>query len=228
MVAEPRRIPVLVIDDHPSVRKGYKTMIESSGRFAVVGLGASIEEARSLLEELGMEEGKAAILVIDVNLKDQNGLDLIRQLDRVEGSPACVAISMSIRAETIIEALSAGARGYIGKDQDEEAVIRVLEAVARGDLGLEGAVLGVIVDSALRLHSARMGLERSRYDGLTPREKEVFHLIALNRSNEAIASALELSPKTVDNIRSAIYGKIDAHDRLDLYRYALKIGLIEE
>lgn len=221
-------VPVFIVDDHPSVRQGLKTMVESTFRFAVVGMAGSAEEARPLLASLAETRRPPAILIVDVNLKGQNGIEFIRELRRGEEGPACIAVSMSIRAESVLEALVAGARGFIGKDQDEERVLRVLEAVNRGDLGLEGAVLEGLATSAIRLHSARSGLERSRYDSLTPREKEVFRLFVLNRGVEAIAETLDVSPKTVDNVRSSIYAKLDAHDRLDLYRYALRIGLVED
>lgn len=220
---------VFVIDDHPSVRQGYKTMIEASGRYAVIGLAPSTEEAKPQLVSLTAEGRPPAVIVVDINLKGQSGIDFVRELRREsDEAPACVVISMSIRSETIMEALAAGARGYLGKDQDDDAVIRVLDSVMQGEYGLVGAVLESFVEGGIHLFEARVGLERSRYESLTPREKEVFRLLALNREIDVIAIALDLSPKTIDNLRSAILGKLGAHNRLDLYRYALKIGVLEE
>jgi len=204
-------------------------MIEASGRYTVVGLAASTEEAKPLLASLGAERRAPAIIVVDINLKGQSGIDFVRELRREnDEGPACVVISMSIRSETIMEALAAGARGYLGKDQDDIAVIRVLDAVTRKEFGIVGAVLESFVEGGIRLFEARVGLERSRYESLTPREKEVFRLLALNRETEVIAITLDISEKTIDNLRSAILGKLGARDRLDLYRYAIKIGVIEE
>ena len=220
---------VFIIDDHPSVRQGFKTMIEASGRYSVVGLAASTEEAKSQLASLAMEGKTPAIIVVDVNLKGQSGIDFVRELRREsDKGPACVVISMSIRVETIMEALAAGARGYLGKDQDDVSVIRVLDAVVRGEFGLVGPILEAFVVGGVHLFEARVGLERSRYESLTPREKEVFRLLAMNREHDVIAVALDLSQKTIDNLRSSIFSKLGVRDRLDLYRYALKIGVIEE
>ena len=222
-------ISVFVIDDHPSVRQGYKTMVEASGRYSVVGLAASTEEAKPQLSTLAAEGRTPDLIVVDINLKGQSGIDFVRELRRLsDDGPACIVISMSIRAETIMEALAAGARGYLGKDQDDVAVIRVLDSVVAGEFGLVGDVLEAFVVGGIRLFEARVGLERSRYESLTPREKEVFRLLAMNREHDVIAIALDLSPKTIDNLRSSILSKLGVHDRLDLYRYAIKIGVIEE
>ncbi|MDA8410118.1 MAG: response regulator transcription factor [Treponema sp.] len=220
---------VFIIDDHPSVRQGYKMMAEATERYTVVGLAESTEEAKSLLPSLATEGKAPSIIIVDINLKGQSGIDFVRELRREnDDGPACIVISMSIRAETIMDALAAGARGYLGKDQDDVSVIRVLDAVTRGDYGLVGSVLEAFVVGSVHLFEARVGLERSRYESLTPREKEVFRLLAMDREHDVIAIALDLSPKTIDNLRSSILSKLGVHDRLDLYRYAMKIGLIEE
>jgi DNA-binding NarL/FixJ family response regulator len=103
-----------------------------------------------------------------------------------------------------------------------------LDAVLRGELGLEGDVLAVLVNNTVRLATASMGLERSRYDSLTPREKEVFRHVALNAETKKIATDLNLSLKTIENMKSTIYGKLELTDRFELYKYALRIGVIEE
>jgi DNA-binding NarL/FixJ family response regulator len=174
-------------------------------------------------------EGAApAIIIVDVNLKGQSGIDFVREISRPPSSSTCVMISVSIRFDSIIESLAAGARGYIGKDQDEGSTLRILDAVVRGDFGLDGEVLETVLSNAVRLFSAKMGLERSRYDSLTPREREVFRLTIMNKSVGEIASSLDLSTKTIDNVRSVILGKLGVQDRFEMYRYAIRIGVIEE
>jgi len=133
-----------------------------------------------------------------------------------------------VRFDTIIEAFSAGARGYFGKDQDEASLLRILDAVSRGELGIEGEALASLADNAVRLASVRMGLERSRYEELTPREREVFRLTALNKGVAETAEELGLSAKTVENMKSSIFGKLGLHDRFELYKYAVRIGIVED
>ncbi len=224
---QPEKRPVFIIDDHASVRQGLRAILEDSGRYAVVGAVASAEEARSALAELDEAGQGPSIIIVDVNLKGQSGIDFVRELSR-GAAPSCVMISVSIRFDSVAESIAAGARGYIGKDQDEGSTLRVLDAVTRGDFGLDGEVLATVIGNALRLFTAKMGLERSRYDSLTPREKEVFRLTILNKSVGEIASSLDLSGKTIDNVRSAILGKLGVQDRFELYRYAIRIGVIEE
>lgn len=220
--------PVFIIDDHASVRQGLKSILEDSGRYLVAGSAASAEEARTALEAMQREGAAPAIIIVDVNLKGQSGIDFVREISRPPSSSTCVMISVSIRFDSIIESLAAGARGYIGKDQDEGSTLRILDAVVRGDFGLDGEVLETVLSNAVRLFSAKMGLERSRYDSLTPREREVFRLTIMNKSVGEIASSLDLSTKTIDNVRSVILGKLGVQDRFEMYRYAIRIGVIEE
>jgi DNA-binding NarL/FixJ family response regulator len=219
---------VFILDDHPAICEGLKTILDTSGRYKVVGLASSSAEARSALIVLHETGNTPSILLADNNLKGQSGIDFIREIVPLYPKMACIVISVSIRFDTITEALSGGARGYIGKDQDEPSMLRVLDAVTRGELGLEGEVLGVLADNAVRLSITRMGLERSRYDALTPREQEIFRLTALNTGVKEIAKELRLSTKTVENVKSSIFGKLGLRDRFELYKYAVRIGIIED
>jgi DNA-binding NarL/FixJ family response regulator len=220
-------ISVLIIDDHPSVREGLRSILELSGRYRVAAAVSSPEEAREAMATMEAS-GAPRIFLVDVNLKGQSGIDFVRELAKDRPDSAFVMISVSLRFDTIVESLAAGAKGYIAKDQDEASMLRVLDSVSRGEIGIEGAPLAVLADNALRLASARSGLERSRYDALTPREREVFKLVALNKGVKEIAKELALSVKTVENLKSAIFGKLAVQDRFELYRYALRIGVIEE
>jgi len=221
------RIAVFIIDDHPAVREGLRGIIDGFSGYRVVDTAASAEEAALVLLESELRPD-VRIVLSDVSMKGRGGIDLVRELKTARPGIACVMISVSVRFETIMEALSAGARGYLGKDQSSDAIRRCLDAVARGELGLEGAVLEELAKNAVRLSGSQSRLERTRYDGLTPREKEVFRLTALNRSAKEIAASLSVSEKTVENVRSSIMGKLEVRDRFELYRYALKIGVVEE
>ena len=219
---------VLVLDDHPAVREGIKAMVEASGRYRVAGLASSAGEARASLAA-AKEAGKPFALVLaDNNLKGQSGIDLVRACAAAYKETRFVIVSVSVRFDTIVEAFAAGARGYFGKDQDEASLLRILDAVLRGELGIEGEALASLADNAVRLASVRMGLERSRYEELTPREREVFRLTALNKGVAETAEELGLSAKTVENMKSSIFGKLGLHDRFELYKYAVRIGIVED
>jgi two-component system response regulator NreC len=219
---------VLVLDDHPAVREGIKAMVEGSGRYVVAGLASSAGEARSALSA-AREAGTPFDLVLaDNNLKGQSGIDLVRECSASLKETRFIVVSVSVRFDTIIEAFAAGARGYFGKDQDEASLLRILDAVSRGELGIEGEALASLADNAVRLASVRMGLERSRYEELTPREREVFRLTALNKGVAETAEELGLSAKTVENMKSSIFGKLGLHDRFELYKYAVRIGIVED
>jgi DNA-binding NarL/FixJ family response regulator len=225
---EGEQVKVMILDDHPSVREGIRTILDGSGKFRVVGLAATAAETRTALAELQASRSTPELLIVDINLTGQSGIDFVRETARSLPETACVMMSVSIRFDSIVESFAAGAKGYIGKDQDEGSMIRVLDAVARGEIGLESEVLRTVVENSIRLSSARMGLERSRYDTMTPREKEIFRLTTQSKSVREIAEELSLSVKTVENFRSAIFGKLAVQDRFELYRYALKIGVLEE
>lgn len=223
------KIPsLLILDDHPAVREGIRAMVESSGRYRVAALASSTAEAREALEAAREGGVPIDILLADNNLKGQSGVDLVRECAAGFRETRFVVISISVRFDTIVEAFAAGARGYIGKEQEEASILRVLDAVSRGEIGIEGEALAALEENAVRLASARMGLERSRYDELTPREREVFRLTALNRGVTEIAAELGLSAKTIENMKSSIFGKLGLRDRFELYKYAIRIGIIEE
>jgi DNA-binding NarL/FixJ family response regulator len=217
-----------IIDDHPAVQEGLRGMLEGSGLWKVLGLASSAEKARDFLLEPPHLSPLPDIILVDLNLPGQNGIDFIRDLQRARPGARPVMISVSVRFENIVESLAAGARGYLCKDQGSQAMLACLDAVRRGELGLLGEPLEILARNAVRLATAEMGLERSRYDALTPREKEVFRQTAINRSARDIAESLDLSVKTIENLKSSIFGKLDITDRFDLYRYAIRIGVLEE
>jgi len=221
------RVGVLIVDDHPAVREGLRGIIGGFPGYRVVDTAESAEKAALILIETNGAPD-VRIVVSDVSMKGRGGIDLVRFLKSARPEIACVMISVSLRFETIVEAVAAGARGYLGKDQGPDAILRCLDAVSRGEFGMEGEVLETVVKNAVRLAGSQSRLERPRYDGLTPREKDVFRLTALNRSAKDIAALLSVSEKTVENVRSAIMGKLETRDRFELYRYALKVGIIEE
>lgn len=217
---------VYIVDDHPAVQEGLRGIVESSGEWRVVGLAPSAEKAREDLLETSSTPPD--LVLVDLNLPGQNGIDFVRDLVRARPGLRAVMISVSVRFENIVESLAAGARGYLCKDQGSDVMLACLAAVSRGELGIQGEPLEILARNAVRLASAEMGLERTRYDSLTPREKEVFRLTALNRSAREVAESLDLSVKTIENLKSSIFGKLDITDRFDLYRYALRIGVVEE
>lgn len=228
-MSDPSYMPqVLVLDDHPAVREGIKAMVEGSGRYRVVATASTTAEAKTVLAAARADGKPIAIVLADNNLKGQSGIDLVRESASAQEETRFIIVSVSVRFDTIAEAFAAGARGYFGKDQDEASLLRILDAVSRGELGIEGEALAALADNAVRLASVRMGLERSRYDELTPREREVFRLTALNRGVSETAAELGLSAKTVENMKSSIFGKLGLHDRFELYKYAVRIGIVED
>jgi DNA-binding NarL/FixJ family response regulator len=217
--------PVFIVDDHPSVREGLRGLVERSERYRVTGAAASAEEALATLGSAGTEAPE--LCLVDLNLPGMGGIDLVARLRSELPALRCLVISMSIRFEHVVEACAAGAFGFVGKDQDGDAIVRCLDAAHRGELGLEGPVLRMVIDNARRLSRSAASAERARFDSLTPREKDVFKLVALDRSAWEIAVDLGLSSKTVENVKSSISSKLGMHDRLEIYRYAVKLGVVE-
>lgn len=219
---------VFIVDDHPSIILGFSAMIEASGRYKVLGSAKSAAEARQALRGLQAESLVPDLFVMDLSLGGQNGLELIRDLRKEDKTRRFTILSIACRPDVILDALEAGVLGFISKEQDGAAAIRVLDAVYEGNYGMEGIVLNAVIENALLLRTMKAGSERSQYDGLTPREKEVFRLTAMNSATDSIAAELGISHKSVENIRSAIFTKLNFHDRLELYRYALRLGIIDD
>lgn len=207
-------LQIILADDHPIVRQGFKAILEREG-FEVVGEAADGHEAVRLAQTL-----RPDVAVLDLIMPGLNGLDAARAV--LQASPRTKTILLTVHKEDqyVLGALQAGVKGYVLKTQAITEVVQAIQQVARGGLYLSPAVAEAVV-------RAYLGKTELPLDLLTPREREVVQLIAEGKTTKGIAEALGMSVKTAESHRANIMEKLDIHDIAGLVRYAIRRGLIQ-
>ena len=210
---------ILIADDHRLVRHGVRKMIEEHDGWTVVG---EAQDGRALID-LAIEK-QPDVVVLDLAMPTMSGIDAIREL--VQRMPAIPVLVLSMHTEEpyVVQALEAGARGYLLKDSAETDLVRAIEAVAEGKSFLSPAVAAVMLDDYVR-HLSDSG-STDPYESLSEREREVFQLVAEGRTNKEIADLLCISPATVDTHRAHILKKLDMHSTAELVLFAARRGVI--
>lgn len=213
---------IIIIDDHPLFREGLKTIISRDDRFKVVGEAGSGHEGFDMVKRL-----KPDLVVIDISLPDQSGIQLARDLRELLSEIKILIVSMHSKIDYIAEAFQAGATGYVVKESASERLLQGLKSVAKGDYYLDSSVSHAVVENLMKSPLKAAKITDADYGTLTPREQEVMRLLAEGLSSKAVAEKLFISPKTVENHRANIMNKLGLHSTIELVRYAAKLGLID-
>ncbi len=215
-------IRAIIIDDHPVVRAGMRTILDAAPDIAVVAEGAAGHDALRLVQA-----ERPDVLVLDVNLPDMNGLEVTRRLRAGEASPSILILTVHDDVQTVMGLLESGATGYILKDEALETLVSAVRAAARGESWLSPAVANEVVRRAVASPRLPVEPDRSGCGCLTPREQEVLSLLALGLSNAAIARKLVVTKRTVQNHVSNIYGKLGVTSRTEAALVAIGRGWVE-
>ncbi|MEV6932847.1 response regulator transcription factor [Dactylosporangium sp. NPDC051485] len=209
-------IRVLVADDHPIFRDGLAVLLGSVGGIDVVGTAATGREAVELAVRL-----RPAVVVMDVQMPDLNGIEATRRLAAEAPEVGVVVLTMSEDDGTVFTAVRAGARGYLVKGAEQEEIVRAINTVASG-----GAVFGATLARRIaEFFAAGPPAPAEAFPELTAREREILELLAAGRSNAQIAQALYLSQKTVRNNVSNVFAKLQVADRAEAIVRAREAGL---
>jgi len=212
-------IRVVIVDDHPIVRAGIRAVLDAADAITVVAEGARGAEARDLVSA-----HRPDVLVLDVNLPDVNGIEVMRQLRAQKSSTAILILTVHNDAPTIFGLLESGAAGYVLKDDALETIVNAVRAVARGETWLSPAIARQVVARATHPHEKDApSLEPLP---LTPREIEVLTLLAQGLDNAAIADRLVVTTRTIQNHVSAIYDKLGVASRTQAALIAIKHKLV--
>lgn len=213
---------IIIIDDHPLFREGLKTIISRDDRFKVVGEAGSGHEGLEMTKRL-----KPDLVVVDISLPDQSGIQLTRDLRRHFSETKILIVSMHSKIDYIAEAFQAGATGYVVKESASERLLQGLKSVSKGDYYLDSSVSHAVVENLMKSPLKAAKITDADYATLTPREQEVMRFLAEGLSSKAVAEKLFISPKTVENHRANIMNKLGLHSTIELVRYAAKLGLID-
>ena len=216
-MSPPTVIRVLVADDQRVVREGLVLLLELLAGIEVVGAAADGEQAVALATEL-----RPDAVLMDLRMPRVDGVAATRRLRERDPGIRVIALTTYDDEQSVVQALRAGARGYLTKDAGAEQIRQALEAVVRGEAAIDPAVRHHLVDALATGAPATAG---ELPDGLTPREAEVLSLIADGLTNAEIADRLVVSEATVKSHINHLFPKIGARDRAQALTYAYRHDL---
>jgi DNA-binding NarL/FixJ family response regulator len=211
------RLRVVIADDQPMMRAGFKAVLEATGSIEVVAEAGTGEEA-----VLAARRENPDVVLMDIRMP---GLDGIEATRRLPGQRVLILTTFGLD-EYIIEALRAGASGFLLKDAPTQEVVDAVRAVAAGDAVLAPAVTRQLLDQVGRRLPAAMSRAPEGLQELTDREQQVLRMLAVGLSNAEIAEALILSEATVKTHVSNLLGKLGLRDRVQAVIYAYESGLV--
>ncbi len=217
------KITVLLADDHTILRQGIRTLLETQPDMEVVGEATNGREAVELARQL-----RPLVILMDISMPLLNGLEATRLIKKELPAIQVVVLTMHENEEYLVNILQAGATGYVLKQAADRELIEAVRIASRGDTYLYPRIARLLVTDYLRRVESGVPDERdAAYDTLTQREREILKLIAEGHTNKEIAELLVLSVKTVENHRYSLMNKLNAHDRGELIKYAIRVGLIQ-
>lgn len=210
-------IRILLAEDHTIVRAGIRALLENLDGMSVVAEAGDGREALRLVEQLEPD-----IVLMDIAMAGLNGLEATDRITKEYPDVRVIILSMHASEEYVLQALRAGAVGYILKDAGTAELEIAIRAVARDETYLSPSVSKHVVADYVR----RVGSESTSLERLTRRQREILQLIAEGHSTQEIAQMLSISVKTVETHRSQLMERLDIHDVASLVRYAIRMGLI--
>jgi two-component system response regulator DevR len=206
---------VAVVDDHEMVRRGLRVLLEAEADLRVVGEAATAAEAVERFPALAPD-----VAVVDVRLPDRSGVELCRELRSSLPGLACLMVTSFSDDEALLDAVLAGAAGFLGKDVRAGELVAAVRSVAAGRSIVDPALLRLAREK-LRHEAA----EASAAVELTPRERRILGLIAEGRTNREIGAELYLAEKTVKNCFSYLFAKLGVHRRAEAAALAARLEL---
>lgn len=212
-----RTLRVILADDHTLVRAGLRSLVEQLKEVTVIAEAKDGHEVLALAAEHHPD-----VVLMDLSMPGMNGLEAALRLKKDEPQIKIIVLSMHASEEYVLQALRAGASGYLVKDSAPLELALALQAVARGETYLSPPISRQVVDSYMQ----RVGQADDPLAVLTGRQREILQLIAEGSSTKDIARKLNLSVKTVETHRAQLMERLDIHEVAGLVRFAIRHGLV--
>ena len=205
---------ILLVDDHPLIRKGLRLTLESERDFMVCGETGSADEALILVEELDPD-----IIILDISLPGTSGLEVLRQLDETGSKGLVLVVSRHDEILYAERAIRAGARGYVMKSEPSQALISAIRKVLSGGIHVSSAINERLLQG---IAAGQQSFKQSPSEALSTRELEVFEMTGRGMGTREIANRLELSIKTVESYRARIKMKLNLANAAELVQHAVQ------
>jgi DNA-binding NarL/FixJ family response regulator len=208
---------VIIADDHQLVRASLKSLLADFHEIEVVAEASDGREAFNLIATHRPE-----IVLMDISMAGLNGLEATRQIVKEYPHVRVIVLSMHADERYVLQALRAGASGYVLKGAAPSELELAISAVARSEIFLSPAISKHVIDAFLN----RTGAGTDLLDNLTPRQRQILQLIAEGNSSKQIAHLLDSSVKTIESHRAGLMERLDIHDVAGLVRFAVRNGVV--
>lgn len=212
-------ITLILADDHTMVRSGLRMLLEAQSDMRIIGEAENGAEAVRQVLSL-----RPDVVLMDVQMPDMNGIEATRAIKKVLPETAVLALTIYEDDQYFFEMLKAGASGYVPKRAAPDDLVNAIRTVALGDVFLYPTLASRLVQDFVNRQGTAAPLVS---EDITAREQEVLTLIAEGLTNAVIGEQLEISVKTVDRHRENIMRKLNMHNRVELVKYAIRVGLID-
>jgi DNA-binding NarL/FixJ family response regulator len=212
-------IRVYLVDDQTMIRAGFRSLLGKDPRFQVAG---DCGDPRLAIEKISVV--KPDVILLDISMPGLSGIDAIPMIRTAHPAGRIVMLTHHEGESFVEQALRAGADGYLSKDSDPTELTLALESVHKGNMFLSPKVAASLVNRTRRAPDGSP--QRTKLDSLTPREREVFQLLALGKSNKEVARALEMSLGTAKKHRENLQRKLECHSAAELALLAIREGLM--
>jgi two-component system, NarL family, response regulator NreC len=214
-----KKLRILLADDHIVMRTGLRALLERQPNLEVVGESENGRETVELVASLGPD-----VVVMDVAMPVLNGIEATKTIVTQRPATAVVILSMHADESYVMRALKAGARGYLLKDSAAVDLISAIQAVSQNKSFFSPKVSRILAEDYVRVLKQKGAVDS--YDLLSSREREILQLLAEGKANKEVATALNISPYTVETHRRHILEKLNLHNPAELILYAVRKGII--
>jgi len=214
-----KKLRILLADDHIVMRTGLRALLERQPNLEVVGESENGRDTIALAASL-----KPDVVVMDVGMPVLNGIDATKAIIHERPTTAVVILSMHADEAYVMRALQAGARGYLLKDSAPEDLLGAIQAVTQNKSFFSPKVSRILAEDYVLILKQKGAVDS--YDLLTSREREILQLLAEGKVNKEVATALNISPYTVETHRKHILEKLNLHNSAELILYAVRKGII--
>jgi DNA-binding NarL/FixJ family response regulator len=219
------KIKVLIVDDHPVVREGLHTMLSTDRNIEIVGEACDGAEAVTVATEK-----EPNVVLMDIRMPNLDGVQATRRIKHQSPSTAIIVLTMYDNDAYVVDAVRAGASGYLLKDASRELVLDTIRAVNSGATLIKTSLLSGAISSLVESQKMRQGTVASSAENveqLTAREREVLKLAAVGYSNKDIAKELNITQDTVKKHMQSILSKLHASSRIHAAIQATRAGIIK-
>jgi two-component system response regulator NreC len=214
-----KKLRILLADDHVVMRTGLRALLERQPNLEVVGESENGRNTVELSASL-----KPDVVIMDIGMPILNGIEATKTIVTEQPTTAVIILSMHADESYVMRALKAGARGYLLKDSAPADLLSAIQAVSQNKSFFSPKVSRILAEDYVRVLKQKGGVDS--YDLLTSREREILQLLAEGKANKEVATALNISPYTVETHRKHILEKLNLHNPAELILYAVRKGII--